>query len=234
MKHMAFDLEIARLLPQGAQDLLAHRPLGISCAATLASDQSEPRLWFSRSGETGYLPQMTVGDVQALVQYLSTAVGNGYTLFTWNGLGFDFDILGEESQRMAAQCRELALQHIDMFFHLFCLLGYGLGLDVVAKGLRLPGKQAEVDGALVPQMWQSGQYEQVLAYVAQDVRTIMAIAQRVDAVRQVQWTARSGRVNRVPIQRWMTVQEAMRLPEPDTSWMRNPWPRAKFTGWLKA
>ena len=73
----------------------------------------------------------------------------------------------------------------------------------------------------------------VLSYVAQDVRTVMDIAQRVDAVRQVQWTARSGRVNRVPIRRWLTVQEAMRLPEPDTSWMRNPWPRGKFTGWLK-
>ena len=89
MKQMAFDLEIAKLLPQDAQDLLAHRPLGISCAATLAGDQGEPRLWFSRSGEAGYLPQMTVADVQALVQYLSTAVANGYTLFTWNGLGFD-------------------------------------------------------------------------------------------------------------------------------------------------
>ena len=233
MKHMAFDLEIAKLLPQDAQDLLAHRPLGISCAATLAGDQSEPRLWFSRS-EAGYLPQMTVADVQSLVGYLGTAVANGYTLFTWNGLGFDFDILGEESQTMVVQCRELALQHIDMFFHLFCLLGYGLGLDTVAKGLRLPGKQAGMDGALAPRMWQGGEHERVLSYVAQDVRTVMDIAQRVDAVRQVQWTARSGRGNRVPIRRWLTAQEAMRLPEPDTSWMSNPWPRAKFTGWLKA
>jgi RNase_H superfamily len=232
MKQMAFDLEIAKLLPQDAQDLLAHRPLGISCAATLASDQGEPRLWSSR-GEAGYLPQMTVADVQSLVQYLSTAVADGYTLFTWNGLGFDLNILAEESQTMGTQCRDLALQHIDMFFHLFCLLGYGLGLDVVAKGLRLPGKQAGMNGSLAPQVWRSGQYEQVLSYVAQDVRTVMDIAQRVDAVRQVQWTARSGRVNRVPIRRWLTVQEAMRLPEPDTSWMRNPWPRSKFTGWLE-
>jgi len=233
MKQMAFDLEIAKLLPQDAQDLLVHRPLGISCAATLASDQGEPRLWFSRS-EAGYLPQMTATDVQSLVQYLSTAAANDYALFTWNGLGFDLNILAEESQTMGAQCRDLALQHIDMFFHLFCLLGYGLGLDAVAKGLRLPGKQVGVDGSLVPRMWQSGQYEQVLSYVAQDVRTVIDIAQRVDAVRQVQWTARSGRVNRVPIRRWLTVQEAMRLPEPDTSWMRNPWPRSRFTGWLKA
>jgi len=233
MKQMAFDLEIAKPLPPDAQDLMAHRPLGISCAATLAGDEDEPHLWFSRGGEGGYLGQMTARDAQALVAYLSAAVGNGYTLLTWNGLGFDFDILAQESQTMADQCKALALQHIDMFFHLFCLLGYGLGLDAVAKGLRLPGKQAGIDAALVPQMWQSGQYDQVLAYVAQDVRTIMAIAQRVDAVRHVQWTARSGRPNRVPIQRWLTVEEALRLPEPDTSWMRNPWPRNKFVGWLE-
>ena len=32
------------------------------------------------------------------MQYLATQVENGYTIVTWNGLGFDFDILAEESQ----------------------------------------------------------------------------------------------------------------------------------------
>ena len=32
---------------------------------------------------------------------------------------------------------------------------------------------------------------------------------------------------------WLTVREALRLPEPDTSWMSNPIPRRQFTQWLK-
>ena len=31
---------------------------------------------------------------------------------------------------------------------------------------------------------------------------------------------------------WLTVEEALRLPLPDTSWMDEPWPREKFTGWM--
>ena len=38
MKLLAFDLEIAKPLPEGCTDWKAHSPLGISCAATLRSD----------------------------------------------------------------------------------------------------------------------------------------------------------------------------------------------------
>jgi hypothetical protein len=31
---------------------------------------------------------------------------------------------------------------------------------------------------------------------------------------------------------WLTVREALELPLPNTSWMDEPWPRERFTGWL--
>jgi hypothetical protein len=31
---------------------------------------------------------------------------------------------------------------------------------------------------------------------------------------------------------WLTVSEALGLPLPDTSWMSDPWPRERFTGWM--
>ena len=31
---------------------------------------------------------------------------------------------------------------------------------------------------------------------------------------------------------WLTVREALRLPQPDTSWMSNPMARSGFTAWL--
>ena len=42
-----------------------------------------------------------------LVRYLEDQVAQGYTLLTWNGLGFDLDILAEESG-MLPNCRRLA------------------------------------------------------------------------------------------------------------------------------
>lgn len=31
---------------------------------------------------------------------------------------------------------------------------------------------------------------------------------------------------------WLTVWQAMKVPEPDTSWMTNPLSREEFTAWL--
>ena len=55
---------------------------------------------------------MAVGPF-SFVEYLATQVENGYTIVTWNGLGFDFDILADESQ-MLAECRQLAIGHVQL------------------------------------------------------------------------------------------------------------------------
>ncbi len=33
---------------------------------------------------------------------------------------------------------------------------------------------------------------------------------------------------------WLTVTDALRLPEPDTSWMSSPLKRRDFMGWIPA
>ena len=40
-KYLSFDIEIAKDLPDGMADLMAYRPLGLTCAATLASDTDQ-------------------------------------------------------------------------------------------------------------------------------------------------------------------------------------------------
>jgi hypothetical protein len=48
-KYLAFDLEIAKVIPDTERDIKAHRPLGISCGATLGGDDGAvPSLWYSR------------------------------------------------------------------------------------------------------------------------------------------------------------------------------------------
>lgn len=224
-KYVAFDIEIAADIPEGAADWKQYRPLGITCAATLASDEAEPQTW---SGGD----RMTVGEVCALVDYLQDMESEGYRILTWNGLSFDFDILAEESGRHE-ECADLALGHIDMMFHVFCLRGHFLGLDKAAKGLGLPGKTEGVSGAMAPQMWADGRQAEVLEYVAQDVRTTLAVAQGVDQLGEVRWTSQRGKPNGIDIDRWLTAKEAQQLPLPDTSWMNAPVSRGKFTAWME-
>ena len=233
MKYLAFDLEIAAIIPEGETDWKAYRPLGITCAATFPSDEEQPYTWRSIDENDNMLPRMTNDDLISLVEYLQFMAARGYTILTWNGLSFDFDVLAEESG-MHAQCAELAMNHVDMMYHVFCLRGHYLGLDKVAKGLGLPGKTEGMNGAKAPQMWADGKFAEVLEYVAQDVRTTMAVALEAERIGGVQWVSATGRTNVIDLDRWMPVNEALTLPHPDTSWMKNPVSRDKFTAWMHA
>ena len=83
---------------------------------------------------------MSQQEAVKLVEYLATQVRHGYTIVTWNGVGFDFDILAEESG-MLDECRRLARDHVDMMFHVVCQLGFGVSLDSAARGMGMSGKR---------------------------------------------------------------------------------------------
>ncbi len=171
-------------------------------------------------------------EAAALVDFLDCEVQAGKTLLTWNGAGFDFDVLAEESG-LTATCRRLAAGHVDMMFHFFCLKGFALGLDKAAQGMALAGKIKGMDGTKAPQYWQQGRYQEVLDYVCQDVIATMQVCRAVERARSLRWLTSRGTSQILPFPKgWLTVEEAAALPLPDTSWMRNPWPRSKFTGWL--
>ncbi len=231
-KYLAMDLEIAKEIPEGTTDWWQHAPLGISCAATWASDEPEVVLWSGR-GENGHAPQMSEIEVADLVAYLAYAANQlGYTIVTHNGTSFDWRMLAIESNSLA-DCALLAMNSIDSMFHFFALRGHFIGLDKIAKGAGLPGKTEGMSGALAPQMWANGEYDKVLEYVAQDVRTTLDVALAVEQQGCVRWISNSGRPNRVPLTRWLTVAEAMMLPEPDQSWMTNPVKRSQFVEWMQ-
>lgn len=238
-KYLAFDLEIATPIPAGATDWNEYRPFGIACAATWASDMSVPILW-AAAGNSQHMFRDEIGPVVAadLLVYLRTAAAQGYTLVTFNGAGFDFNVLSEELRkyghhRLASDCPALARNHIDIFFHIFCAKGYAKGLDTIARGMGLAGKPEGVNGALAPQMWVDGRYHEVLDYCAQDARTTLDIAHLIDQRRFVQWESRSGETDKTDMpDGCLTVEQALQLPEPDVSWMDDPWSRDKFVGWL--
>ncbi len=229
MKWLAFDLEIAKVVAFD-QDLDAQRPLGITCAATWASDSNIPSLWCGRDTDGRIAQAMNESEVSAMLNYLQSAVYAGYTLLTFNGAGFDMRTVAELADREV--CKSLALAHIDMYFHLFCLLGYGPGLNTAAKGMGLPGKTEGMDGALAPELWQRGEYGKVLQYVAQDALMTLLLAQAVQACGHLRWTSQSGKPRTVRVPTWLTVTEALEFPLPNTAWMKEPWTREKFVGWM--
>lgn len=230
-KYVAFDIETAKEWPDGA-DWRQYRPLGISCAATLPAGAAEAHLWHSVAEDDLPGDRMGRQDAVRLVEHLSSVVDQGYTILTWNGLGFDFDILAEESG-MARQCKDLAGGHVDMMFHVFCELGHPVALDAAAQAMNLPGKPEGMTGLLAPRMWAEGKRQEVLDYVSQDARTTLDLATACERQGCFRWITRRGTTKRMPLRGgWLDVGSAAKLPEPDTSWMSRPLSRHKFTAWL--
>lgn len=230
-RYLAFDLETAKILPEDAGELLAHRPLGIACAAAVASDSGDASTWFGgRPGAPA--ARMTREEAGGLVRDLSARARDGYTLLTWNGLSFDFNVLAEESG-LPEECGRLALAHVDMMFQVVCQLGHRVSLQKAAEGLGLPGKPAGIMGANAPALWAEGRHEEVLRYNLQDVRTALGVAQTSERLGELRWITRKGDTGRMPLpEGWRDVRRARELPAPDTSWMRQPPSRESFLSWI--
>ena len=63
----------------------------------------------------------------------------------------------------------------------------------------------------------------------------MQIAEAAEKRRRFEWITRKGTKSGMPLPNgWLTVSEAMKLPEPDTSWMSNPMKRRDFIAWFPA
>lgn len=231
-RYLAFDIETAKDVPGEDFNWRPHRPLGISCAATLASDMDQPTLWFGKAADGSPAARMSREDAKELVTHLVQLASEGYRILTWNGLGFDFDILAEESAADKL-CKQCALDHVDMMFHAFCSLGYPIALEKTAQGMGLPGKPVGMSGVKAPRLWAEGKFDKVLEYVAQDVRIALRVAQACEQRGKLEWITRKGTRGSMPLKNgWLSVKEALQLPEPDTSWMSAPIPRRDFTAWL--
>ncbi len=231
-RYVSFDIESAKMLPEGVSDILAYRPLGISCAAAAMSDTGETIVWSGRTASGGYSGRMSRTEAAAMVGDLIAFTNVGYTLVTWNGTGFDFDILAEESG-MHAECASLSVKHIDMLFHAVCVLGHPVSLQKATEGMEIEGKLAAMSGAEAPAAWAAGRYEEVLAYVKQDAIATVQLAQVCEERHEMAWITRVGKKRRMPLENgWLSVEAAGRLPLPDTSWMNDPPRRERFTSWI--
>lgn len=222
-KFLGFDLEIAKEIPDG-EDWKQHRPLGITCASAVADDLIKS---WSADLDT---PYMTPLQCWEMVTDLVQLTNQGYSIVTWNGLQFDFDVLQEES---GVNLYELALGHFDPMFQFFCMTGYPVGLDTVAKTMGLHGKLEGMTGALAPSMWKVNP-QLVIDYVIQDGRTTLEVANAIEEKKSVAWVTKSHKykVQHFPMG-LLPVRECLKFSLPDQSWMTSPKSRESFMEWMK-
>ena len=60
------------------------------------------------------------------------------------------------------------------------------------------------------------------------------LAMAYEALGALIWIARTGKLRSTALpEGWLTVKAAQELPLLDTSWMDEPWSKAKFTAWVQ-
>ena len=232
MQLISFDIEIAKILPEFSGNLFDHAPLGISCAAVAHEDV---RFWQG-------IPQLTKAECQQMVRDLMAYQEAGYTIVTWNGCGFDFRLLAEESG-MVEECAGLAADHVDLMLLVTFNKGWYLGLDKALHGAGIAGKVHEVtlkngetlrdmDGGLAPKLWADGEHQAVLTYLRGDVEQTLALAKNIEQTGEIRWLSNRSKPQSVAVPKLLTVRECFSLPEPDVSWMDNPPTREGFVSWI--
>ena len=78
-------------------------------------------------------------------------------------------------------------------------------------------------GGKAPQLWAVGEFRAVLDYLGEDVGTLDRLLAKLIANRLTfGWQARSGRWNQFSVPKLFTVEECLKLPRPDVSWMKEP------------
>jgi hypothetical protein len=231
MKLLSFDIEISDVFQLGKyEDMDKYAPFHISVAAT-AVYGGEERLWFSETPEGHPALNLTRHRAHSLLEYLEQMQQQGFMVCAWNGLSFDLKWIGYQAADMALATR-IALKSYDPMFQFFSQAGFPVSLAKVAAAMGVPQVKL-MDGADAPKEWRAGNCRKVMEYCLGDCQMTNLIIQAIVEARQIRWMTARGTVGSKPLPRLKTVEEVLREPGPDQSWMDTPITKEKFHAWLE-
>ena len=230
MALLTFDIEISNEFElRPGEDLDRYAPFDISVAATKVVG-GEERLWLTKGADGKPALNLARSQAAELLGYLDTMQKQGHSLVAWNGLSFDLRWIGHAAGDMAT-ARRVARKLYDPMFQFFKLKGFPVGLAKVGEGMGIRATKL-MDGADAPKQWRAGNHKAVCDYVMGDVRLTADVVDAVVRARRISWITMRGTPAAAPISQLRTVEDCMRDPVPDQSWMSEPLREEKFTGWL--
>jgi hypothetical protein len=226
----AFDIDVAPTTTDESAGWRGNRPFSIACAAIWMTDAQRPQVFYGAHGKSGRpAPRMNRVEVRRLVSYMSDLVARGFTLVSWSAMPLDWDILATESGEHTT-CRQLALRHVDMMFHVICARGHRLSLNKAARGM---GVADQVNGRNPERLWTRGHFDAVLGHLTHDVRVTLDLAHKCQDTGWVRWTSCAGRDAYLQLpEGWLNVRNARHLPLPDVSGLESPASRRALTAWM--
>lgn len=203
-------------------------PSGVTCAAAGTPDGHVVH-WYTPG--PGGRPEATMAPETAhgMLQWLRRWQLAGHRVVAWNGAGFDLQVLA----RLCGD-RELAAHVMwDLYDPMLQMLrqrGFPVALARAGAGLGIPEKKL-MSGADAPDAWAQGRFQEVLDYVAGDVRLTLRVAEAIESGGSLSWVTRRGTLGVEPFGALLPVRDVIRLPPPDQSWMSDPIPPDRPVAW---
>jgi len=231
MKLLSFDIEISDIFELGRyEDMEKYAPFNISVAAT-AVYGGEERVWISKNEEGMPALNLTRHQAHNLLEYLENMQQKEFMVCAWNGLSFDLKWIGYQAEDIPLASR-IALKSYDPMFQFFNTAGFPVGLAKVAQAMGV-SQEKLMEGADAPKEWRAGNYKRVMDYCLGDCQMTNLIIKAILEAQQVRWVTARGTVGSKPMPSLKTVEEVIRDPGPDQSWMDTPIPKEKFYSWLR-
>jgi hypothetical protein len=231
VKLLAFDIEISNVFDlRPGEDIEKYAPFDVAVAATQIS-AGEHRLWVSPASDGKPLVNLKPQHARELLDYLEQMQRAGYAICAWNGLSFDLQWIARAAGEASTASR-IALAMYDPMFQFFKLKGFPVGLAAVADGLGI-GTKKTMNAADAPREWRAGNHKRVCDYVLGDARMTNEIVSAIARAGEIAWVTQKGKRSTVSLPHLRTVEDCLRDPMPDQSWMDNPIPQERFTQWMK-
>ena len=220
---------------------------GLLCAVTRRSGEP-PHAWVGEKipNEQGWAP-LDIAKIESLLLYIEAQQKAGCRLVTWDGLRESLAILAKFAEGASKQaCVDIALRHIDIAFQLFCSRGFIISLKSILKSMGVADKTHGQRTAFARSTWDKGKEAQItlLKVAAEVTGTITQLYSAIQESGNLTWLTKDKAEAYWPPEtaydimskedRLLIVEEALRLPEPDVSWMSTPFKkdRGDFLLWL--
>lgn len=227
---LGFDLELYDELPESG--IWQDRPPRLACIG--CTDGTAVKFWHGECGKPMEPWQLT-----DCARWLWGKINTDRAyLATFNGASFDIPLLWHwlENERAKTFMRSLAAHHtIDLILVAIKAMGYGLGMDTMAKALGVPGKLDGVSGKEAPKLWRDGECEKVLEYLGQDCKASRDVYEALlKRGHLTGWTTKRGTMSHqvfsFPII-WDNKRSLLRIMTPHELRSWNPPLNSSFTPW---
>lgn len=232
---LGFDTESARLIPSNRHLI---NTVGLTCAGfawRMPDGVATATIPTIIDGET-YKPELEREEANDIL----TILEGSERFYTWGGMNFDMQILATVSEQRERTIKlALGEKHWDLHLLFIATNGHFLSLGKAAENLGLKKGTADIkSGALAPQMWADGRYQEVLRYLTNDALMTLLVGEHLSELGHITWNTKGGRENvwtpsdSLSVLHWHPEALYDFEWEPSPSWTRTQINKDDFYDWI--